>query len=125
MWTQEDLDVKLIDIKKKKKQLLILQNQKKIIKKYTTKKSHILLVGDFSAKVGNNLEGITGGDIFCKCRRFNTKNEKEQSIIDYAIVLEKEIQGVEKVIIEVEELFKIRGKSKTDHNTFIIKLKKT
>ena len=60
----------------------------------------------------------------CKCTRVNTKIEKEQSMIDYAMVTEKEIQVLEKVIIDVEELFRIKDEAKRDHNTFIIKLRK-
>ena len=87
-----------------------------IMKKFTSKKSQILLIGDFNAKIGDSQNGIKGGDKsitrngkllidlvnnckliivnktdLCKGKwtRINTKNENERSIIDYLIVSEK------------------------------------
>ena len=50
----------------KKEAIIDFAELEKIIKKYITKKSHILLVGDFNAKIGNDLKKIMGGDTFLK-----------------------------------------------------------
>ena len=102
------------------------------------KKSQILLIGDFNAKIGNGPEGIKGGDKsmtrnrkllinlvknckliivnktdLCKGKwtRINTKNKNERSIIDYLIVSENLTKDLEELLIDEEELFKIKGKN--------------
>ena len=124
----------------------------KSISNYTETNNKIILVGDFNGKIGNDENGITNGDIsittngrrirsmvrtlnldilnkHAKCEgkwtRVNTKNSNEKSIIDYAICSKTLSKDIMKVLIDDKETYKIKGKNKSDHNTFIIDIEKT
>ena len=60
-----------------------------------------------------------------KWTRVNTKNSNEKSIIDYAICSKTLSKDIMKVLIDDQETYKIKGKNKSDHNTFIIEKEKT
>ena len=101
--------------------------------------NHILLLGDFNAKIGNGEQGIPNGDPKItpkgkrlinltnnfnlktlnkspKCKgkwtRVNTKNENEESIIDYALCTQALYTNIKAIIIDEEENYKLNGKSK-------------
>ena len=124
----------------------------KSITNYTEKNNKIILVGDFNGKVGNDENGITNGETSIttngkrirsmvrtlnlgilnrhakfeeKWTRVNTKNSNEKSIIDYAICSKTLSKDFIKVLIDHQETYKIKGKNKSDHNTFIIDIEKT
>ena len=124
---------------------------KKTISNYTETNNKIILVGDFNGKIGNDENGITNGDTsitingrkirsmvrtlnlhilnkHAKCEgkwtRVNTKNSNEKSIIDYAICSKTLSKDIMKVLIDDKETYKIKGKNKSDHNTFIIDIEK-
>ena len=60
-----------------------------------------------------------------KSTRVNAKNSNEKSIIDYAICSKTLLKDIMKVLIDDQETYKIKGKNKSDHNTFIIDIEKT
>ena len=60
-----------------------------------------------------------------KWTRANTKNSNEKSIIDYAVCSKTLSKDFMKVLIDDQETYKIKGKNKSDHNTFIIEKEKT
>ena len=109
----------------------------------------MLLLGDFDAKIVNEEQGIPNGDPKIiskekrllnltnnfnlkilnkspKCKgkwtRINTKNDKEKSIIDYALCTQALYKNINTMIIYEEENYKLSGKNKTDHNSIIIKI---
>ena len=119
----------------------------KSISNYTETNNKIILVGDFNGKIGNDESGITNGDTsittngkrvrsmvrtlnldilnkHAKCEgnwtRDNTKNSNEKPIINYAICLKYISKNIMKVLIGDQKTYKIKGKNKSDHNTFII-----
>ena len=49
--------------------------------------------------------------------RVNTKNENERSIIDYIIIPKEETQYVTSIEVDEEEVYRITGENKSDHNT--------
>ena len=60
-----------------------------------------------------------------KWTRANTKNSNEKSIIDYAVCSKTLLKDFMKVLIDDQETYKIKGKNKSDYNTFIIDIEKT
>ena len=58
-----------------------------------------------------------------KITRKNTTKEKEISAIDFVLASEVAEKWITKVIIDEEELYKIRGKVDTDHNTILIEIR--
>ena len=54
-----------------------------------------------------------------------TKNSNKKSIIDYAICSKTLLKEILKVLIGDQETYKIKGRNKSDHNTFIIDIEKT
>ena len=57
--------------------------------------------------------------------RINTKNENEKSIIDYALCTQALYANLNTITIDEEENYKLNGRSKTDHNSIIIKINKS
>ena len=57
--------------------------------------------------------------------RVNTKNENEKSIIDYALCTQALYANFNTITIDEEENYKLNGRSKTDHNSIIIKINKS
>ena len=53
------------------------------------------------------------------------QNSNEKSIIDYAICSKTLSKYIMKVLIDDQETYKIKGKNKSDHNTFMIDIEKT
>ena len=111
--------------------------------------NHILLIGDFNAKIGNDADGIPGNhpvisrnghllrntinlcnlDILnrqtvCKglWTRVNTRNKEEKSVLDYALCTKTLTPYITKMTIDEDEHHRLTGKSRTDHNTFLITL---
>ena len=105
--------------------------------------NHILLLGDFNAKIGNGEQGIPSGNSIItpngkilinltnnfnlkilnknpKCKgkwtRIDTKNENEKSIIDYSLCTQALYTNLNTTTIDEEENYKLNGRSKTDHN---------
>ena len=54
--------------------------------------------------------------------RVNTKNENERSIIDYIIVPEEDVKHVTNIEVDEQEVFKITGENKSDHNTITMSI---
>ena len=136
-------------MKKLEKEYEIIE---KSISNYTETSNKIILVGYFNGKIGNDENEITNGDTsittngkriwpmvrtlnldilnkHAKCEgkqtRVNTKNSNEKSIIDYAICSKTLSKETMKVLIDDQETYKIKGKKKSDHNTFIIDIEKS
>ena len=114
-----------------------------------------ILIGDLNAKIGNKENGIKGNNETTnvagielielekkvagiivnkteKCKgkwtRVNTKNEKEKSILDYAMTNESIYDDIIEMKIDEEKLYRLtkyKGNEvkETDHNTIIITLK--
>ena len=72
----------------------------------------------------SNLRLLNGSN---KCEgeitRKNTTKEKEISAIDFVLASEVAEKWITKVIIDEDELYKIKGKLNTDHNTILIEIK--
>ena len=113
----------------------------------------INILGDFNVKVGNGEQGISNEHTIItpngkrlinqtnnfnlktlnkspKCKgkwtRINTKNEKEKSIIDYALCTQALYTNLNTITIDEEKNQKRYGRSKkTDHNSIIIKTNKS
>ena len=49
--------------------------------------------------------------------RINTKNQNEKSIIDYIIIPDEDSKNVENIEVDEQEIYKISGEKKSDHNT--------
>ena len=118
-----------------------LENQ---INSFLAQNHQVILLGDFNAKVGNDSNGISGGDPavsrngkmlldliqntqtvilnsqpFCtgKWTRVNTKNTSERSILDYVIVSPALLPFIKTMAIDEAEEYKLFSrKSKSDHN---------
>ena len=60
----------------------------------------------------------------CKSKwtQINTKNEFEKSILDYVLCTQALYTNLNKITIDGEENYKLNGRSKTDHNSVIIKI---
>ena len=54
-----------------------------------------------------------------------TKNSNKKSVKDYAICSKTLLKEILKVLIGDQETYKIKGRNKSDHNTFIIDIEKT
>ena len=54
-----------------------------------------------------------------------TKNSNKKSVKDYAICSKTVLKEILKVLIGDQETYKIKGRNKSDHNTFIIDTEKT
>ena len=54
-----------------------------------------------------------------------TKNSNKKSVKDYAICSKTLLKEILKVLIGDQETYKIKGRNKSDHNTFIIDTEKT
>ena len=57
-----------------------------------------------------------------KITRKNTKNACEISAIDFVVASDEVVQIVSEMTIDENELYKVRGKNDTDHNTICIDL---
>ena len=80
----------------------------------------INLTNNFNLKIRNKSPKCKG-----KWTRVNTKNENEKSIIDYALCTQALDTNLNTITIHEEENYKLNGKSKTDHNSIIIKINKS
>ena len=105
-----------------------------------------------NAKIGNGEQDIPNGDpiitpngkrlinltnnfnlkilskrLKCKGKwtRINTKNENKKSIIDYALCTQALYRNLNTITIDEEGNYKLNGKSKTDHNSIIVKINKS
>ena len=113
---------------------------------------HMLLVGDFNAKVGNDHQGVTGNhsaisrngqylrNLVQDCNlsllnnlplcqglwtRVNTKNADQKAILDYALCSNALAHQVKSMVIDDKELHKLCGSNPTDHNTILITMPST
>ena len=118
---------------------------------FTKTNNKIKFVGDFNEKIGNDENGIIKVDtsvtnngrgirsmvrtlnleilnIYTKCEgkwtRVSIKICNEKPIIDYAICSKTLSKNIVKALIDDQETYKIKGKNKSDYNTFIIDIKK-
>ena len=57
-----------------------------------------------------------------KITRKNTKNEKEISAIDFIVVSSQVEEWITKMVIDEEELLKLKGKNSSDHNTILVNI---
>ena len=117
---------------------------------YIANDTHVILLGDFNAKVGSNEKGIKNGDKIIsrngkmllelidhtdmvmmnateRCEgiwtRVNSQNEHERSILDYVLVSPRLATQVTDMVIDESEDHRLRSpKTKTDHNTITINL---
>ena len=80
----------------------------------------INLTNNFNLKILNKSPKCKG-----KWTRVNTKNENEKSIIDYALCTQALYANLNTITIDEEENYKLNGRSKTDHNSIIIKINKS
>ena len=78
----------------------------------------INLTNNFNLKILNKSPKCKG-----KWTRVNTNNEK--SIIDYAPCIQALYTNLITITIDEEQSYKLNGKSKTDHNSIIIKINKS
>ena len=78
----------------------------------------INLTNNFNLKILNKSPKCKG-----KWTRVNTKNENEKSIINYALCIQALYTNL--ITITIDESYKLNGKSKTDHNSIIIKINKS
>ena len=125
----------------------LLQDQ---INSYIMSGKHVLLVGDFNAKVGCGQEGIKDGDknisrngkmllemighssmaimnttAVCqgKWTRVNSQNEQEKSILDYVLASPSISSAITDITIDENEDYKLfSAKTKTDHNTIVLNI---
>ena len=67
---------------------------------------------------------VLNGSNKCKgeITRKNTKNEDEKSAIDFVVVNDEAEQMVTEMIIDENELYKVKGKNATDHNTICVNM---
>ena len=80
----------------------------------------INLTNNFNLKILNK-----GPKCKDKRTRINRKNENEKSTIDYALCTQALYTNLNTIKIDEEENYKLNGKSKTDHNSVIIKINKS
>ena len=118
------------------------------ISKYLQNDNHLLLLGDFNAKIGNDEHGVINGpphisrnsallrDVIKdfnleilnnkltegKWTRINSNNINKKSLIDYFICNNKLTKHIAKVIIEEKQDFVLTEKKKADHNTIFLKI---
>ena len=117
--------------------------------RFASQQHHVLLLGDFNAKIGSDNFGIPNGDanisrsgqllrrLIHNCHldilnsstvctgvwtRINTKNVNQKSILDYALASKSLTPFVTEMLIDEEEEYKLFGKNKSDHNTIILKI---
>ena len=61
-----------------------------------------------------------------KCRgkvtRFNTKNDREKSAIDFVLANEEVAKWINEINIDEDGMIRVRGKNETDHNTITMNL---
>ena len=80
----------------------------------------INLANIFNLKILNKSPKCKG-----KRTRINTKNENQNSIIDYALCTQTLYTNLNTIKIDEENDYKLNGRSKTEHNTIIIKINKS
>lgn len=111
------------------------------------KHDHLMLVGDFNAKIGDDQNGITGNlptisrnghllrsfiddrglnlmnskDI-CKglWTRVNTKNPSQKSVLDYVLTSRDISPSILSMVIDEDKIHQLQGKNPTDHNTILL-----
>ena len=108
----------------------------------TQKEGELLLVMDGNAKIGILNEPISrngrhllkviqdtdlivmnqSGKCNGKITRQNTKKDSEFSAIDFVLTTENAEKWIKDVLIDENGLYKIKGKTETDHNTILINL---
>lgn len=112
------------------------------------RKGEIILTGDFNAKLKTqtetinqnesrngkllrklikttNLNPITTKPEYINWTRQNRKKLSEKSIIDYILITPKVTDHVKDIKIDCENIYTLRGKEETDHNTMILDLNLT
>ena len=110
--------------------------------------THVLVLGDFNAKIGKDEEVIVNSDRIISSRNgillrdmvkmqhrqlincfpccvskwtwVNTCNSNEKSITEYGLCNSKLASMISKVIINEPEEYKLKGRNYSDNNTFII-----
>ena len=108
--------------------------------------NHILLLGDFYAKIGNREQGILNGDpiitpngkrlinnltnnfnlkILNKSPKFKGKWTRIKSIIDYALCTQALYTNLNTITIDEKENCKLNGRGKTDRISVILEINKS
>ena len=124
------------------------------ISSYIAQGTHVIILGDFNAKLGNDSHGgIPGGDSIisrngrmlkqliescymvlgnaspvCKgiWTRVNSQNKSEKSVLDYVLFSPSLTQSVTNMVIDEQEHYKFHTpRTKSDHNTIILELQLT
>lgn len=110
---------------------------------------HVMLLGDFNAKIGNDAEGIEGnhpvisrnGHMLrtyiqdCSLSlvnrsevciglwtRENTQNPNQRSVLDYVLTSKAITQHITSMVIDEEKVHQLQGKKPSDHNTILLKV---
>lgn len=117
-----------------------IEKIKQDIQELTEKGHYILIVGDFNAKLIDNISRdgrIIDEKIIKECNmkmmneshkcqgkytRVNTAITTEKSIIDYIFADENLEKAIQNVIIDEEGKYKITGRKPSDHNTIVINI---
>ncbi len=123
------------------------------ISSYIAQGTHVIILDDFNAKVGNDNCGVPGNDPtvsrngrmlrqliessfmvlgnaspVCKgiWTRVNSQKTSEKSVLDYVLFSPSLTQSVTNMVIDEQEYYKFHSpRKKSDHNTFIVELQLT
>ena len=127
------------------------KNIETITECYQKQHYHTLLMGDFNGKIGNDEKCIKNEDkqisrngimlrdliekydltvvnnepACCgKWTRISTTNQNQKSILDYVICSSPLKYYIQKMIIDEEENYRLKGQNRSDHNTIMLTINK-